>query len=140
MKNQSSNGHSIVHPKQKILMHYENSPTLYLTGMCTRKCGHQPSSSEARIQKLVQVLTKKYINPFNKSLCSDELYNLSSGCPVSKDICNKILGIFPNGKAEHIKFITKRLESEGTNSMNQSSAPRYHCFQTVAGMLNLIKR
>ena len=71
-------------------------------------------SSEARVQKLVQVLQQNLINPFDVSLNKDELYNLSSGCPVSKDVCDKIPAILPNGKDAHKKFVTERLESTKT--------------------------
>ena len=71
-------------------------------------------SSEARVQKLVQVFQQNLINPFDISLNKDELCNLSFGCPVSKDVCDKILAILPNGKDAHKKFVTERLESTKT--------------------------
>ena len=39
---------------------------------------------------------------------------MSSGCPVSNDICDEILSILPNGKATHLKFIRERFESTDT--------------------------
>lgn len=56
----------------------------------------RPSSiltSEKRMQKLVHVMTSEYISPFDLSLSSDELYNLSSGTPVKKDLSDRILHV-----------------------------------------------
>ena len=77
----------------------------------------RPSSilkSEKRVQKLVHVMTSEYINPFGPSLSSDQLYNLSSGTPVKKDLADGILDVVSVGKGAHERFVKDRLESTET--------------------------
>ena len=52
-----------------------------------------------------------YINPFDKDLNPDKLYNLSSGIPVEDSLAKGILGLFEEGVQDFHAFIDGRLTS-----------------------------
>ena len=41
------------------------------------------------VAKLINVMTEEFLNPFDESLDSGELYNLSSGIPVAKEMVDQ---------------------------------------------------
>lgn len=51
------------------------------------------------------------MNPFDQRLEKDQVYNLSSGTPVNKDIADGIFQVLPSGKLAHETFFNERLES-----------------------------
>ena len=57
--------------------------------------------SEQLVEKLINVMTEEFSNPFYESLSSGELFNLSSGISMAKEMVVRILG-------EHVKHDTTK--------------------------------
>ena len=53
--------------------------------------------SNKMVENVIVSLTTCFINPFDPSLDSTELYNLVSGCPVKQNISNCLLNIEERG-------------------------------------------
>ena len=47
-------------------------------------------TSEKMVTKVIEVLQEEYINPFSVLVDKEQLYNLSSGVPVSADLADEI--------------------------------------------------
>ena len=56
-------------------------------------------------------MRNEYIDPFDKDLNPDKLYNLSSGIPVEDSLAKGILGLFEEGVQDFHAFIDERLTS-----------------------------
>ena len=52
-----------------------------------QKClrSSQILTSEAAVEKIINVLEGTFVNPFSDNLEKNELYNLASGCPISDE-------------------------------------------------------
>ena len=59
------------------------------------------------------VLEAEYLNPFDVELDKNELYNLSSGVLLRKDV-EDLLNIWDNGKVQADEFSEKRIFSKDT--------------------------
>ena len=57
----------------------------------------QVKRSENVTSQIVNTLTKEYINPFGCDLDKDQLFNLSSGLPVCRELSEKILKVTARG-------------------------------------------
>ena len=65
--------------------------------------------SEQLVEKLIHLMTDEFLNPFDESLDSGELYNLSSGIPVAKEMVDQILGVKEVGQICYQNFLQTRL-------------------------------
>ena len=61
--------------------------------------------SEQLVEKLINMMTEEFLNPFDESLDSRELYNLSSGIPVVKEMADLILGVTEVGQTCYQNFL-----------------------------------
>ena len=68
--------------------------------------------SEQLDEKLINVMTEEFLNPFDESLDSGELYNLSSGIPVAKEMVDQILGVKEVGQTCHQNFLQTKLQEK----------------------------
>ena len=68
--------------------------------------------SEQLVEKLINVMTEEFLNPFDESLDSGELYNLSSGIPVAKKMVDQILGVKEVGQTCYQNFLKTRLQKK----------------------------
>ena len=57
-------------------------------------------------------MTEEFLNPFDESLDSGELYNLSSGIPVAKEMVDQILGVKEVGQTCYQNFFQTRLRKK----------------------------
>ena len=69
------------------------------------------ASSEQHVRNAICVLEAEYLNPFGIGLDKSELYNLSSGIPLKKDV-EDLLNISNNGKVLADEFSEKRIVSK----------------------------
>ena len=53
-------------------------------------------------------MTDEFLNPFDESLDSGELYSLSSGTPVAKEMVDQILGVKEVGQTCFQNFLQTR--------------------------------
>ena len=60
----------------------------------------QISSSEKKVQKVMEVLLDEYINPFRMDLDKAKLLNLSSGTPVDDAVAEILLHVYDNGNIQ----------------------------------------
>ena len=60
----------------------------------------QISSSEKKVQKLMEVLLDKYINQFGTDLDKAKLVNLRSGAPVDDVVTEILLHVYDNGNIQ----------------------------------------
>ena len=60
----------------------------------------QISSSEKKVQKVMEVLLDEYINPFRMDLDKEKLLNLSSGTPVDDAVAEILLHVYNNGNIQ----------------------------------------
>ena len=75
--------------------------------------------SEQLAEKLINVMTEEFLNPFDESLDSGELYNLSSGIPLTKEMVNQILGVKEIGQTCYQNLLHTRLQERRTKFMIQ---------------------
>ena len=66
-------------------------------------------SSEKKVQSVIRVFEKEYINPFGVDLDAKKLVNLSSGISVDENKAEKILSISNIGKSSADTFRKDRL-------------------------------
>ena len=52
--------------------------------------------SEQRVQSVLRLLQKEFVNPFSDTLDKDKLYNLSSGAPVTDVVKGSVSSVFDN--------------------------------------------
>ena len=64
------------------------------------------------VEKLINVMTEEFLNPFDESLDSGELYNLSSGIPVAKEMVHQILSVKEVGQTCYQNFLETRLQKK----------------------------
>ena len=91
---------------------------------------NRPSSiikTENYVQKVINVLTDEYINPFASSLDKEYLYNLSSGLPVESEIATGILRIKETGEEQYHTFIDNRIITTEVKSF-MSPSHAISCF------------
>ena len=96
----------------------ENTATLY--GLADVKNSdeeykaNRPSSilaSERRVDRILEVLSCEYVNPFDPVLENECLYNLSSGVAVDSELSDQILSIKESGEEFYKVFVDDRLKS-----------------------------
>ena len=75
-------------------------------------------TSEKMVTKVIEVLQEEYINPFSVLVDEGQLYNLSSGVPVSIDLADEILETRNKGIEIAEKFTTERLLGDGTKKFH----------------------
>ena len=75
-------------------------------------------TSEKMVTKVIEVLQEEYINPFSLLVDKEQLYNLSSGVPVSADLADEILNTRSIGMDISEKFTTERLLESGTKKFH----------------------
>ena len=68
------------------------------------------ASSEQHVRNVISLLEAEYLNPFDVGLDKNELYNLSSGVLLRKDV-EDLLNIWDNGKVQVDEFSEKRIFS-----------------------------
>ena len=51
------------------------------------------TKSENFLEKITEVMTMEYLNPFDVKLDPEHLYNLSSGAPVKASLAEEILSV-----------------------------------------------
>ena len=93
---------------------------------------HQIRKSENWTATLAQVISQDFLNPFDCSLDSTKLYNLSSGVPLDETSCLGILSIKSDGGKRYHDFVDNRLLSEETNFMILSQGANIPCSGVAA--------
>ena len=72
----------------------------------------QIAKSEDLVNRVVNVLTDDYINPFGINIEKDSLVSLSSGMAVSEDISEYLLSLPDFGKEQSSNFIKSRIQQK----------------------------
>ena len=76
---------------------------------------NRPSSSilasERCVDRIIEVLSCEYVNPFDPVLENECLYNLSSGVAVDSELADQILSIKESGEEFYKDFVDDRLKS-----------------------------
>ena len=75
---------------------------------------NRPSSilaSERRVDRIIEVLSCEYVNPFDPVLENECLYNLRSGVAVDSELSDQILSIKESGEEFYKDFVDDRLKS-----------------------------
>ena len=93
---------------------------------------HQIRKSENWTATLAQVISQDFLNPFDCSLDSTKLYNLSSGVPLDETSCLGILSIKGDGEKRYHDFVDNRPLSEETNFMILSQGANIPCSGVAA--------
>ena len=62
------------------------------------------TSSEKKVQKVMEVLLDGHINPFGMDLDKPKLINFSSGGPVDDAVAEILLDVFDNGNIQSELF------------------------------------
>ena len=60
---------------------------------------------------MCDILTNTFLNPFASDLDESKLYNIASGCPISDEAANCLLGIKSRGEILYLDF-QKRLSGK----------------------------
>ena len=80
------------------------------------------------------------MNPFDCSLGSTKLYNLSSGVPVDETSCLGILSIKGDGEKRYHDFVDSRLLSEETKFHDPLTRSKYTLFKNFSRKVNMFER
>ena len=75
---------------------------------------NRPSSIlalEHRVDRIIEVLSCEYVNPFDPVLENECLHNLSSGVAVNSELADQILSIKESGEEFYKDFVDDRLKS-----------------------------
>ena len=82
-----------------------------------RKClrSSEIKKYEMYVQRVKDILTEEFINPFSKEMDKRKLYNITSGTYTSNDMSECLLTIFKRGKIRMVEF----KERIGKNASNK---------------------
>ena len=96
------------------------------------------TSSEQHVWNVISVLEAEYLNPFDVGLGKNELYNLSSGIPLRKDV-EDLLNIWDNGKVQANEFSEKRIFSKDTQFHQPVKRNKVPSFKSSENKITLKK-
>ena len=91
------------------------------------------------VQKVINVLTDEYINPFANSLDKESLYSLSSGLPVESDIATGILRIKEMGEEQYHTFIDSRIKTTEVKIHEPITCNKLLLFKNACKKVEVIK-
>ena len=66
------------------------------------------------VQRVKDILTVEFINPFSNEMAKTKLYNITSGTYTSNDISECLLTIFERGKIRMVEF-KERISKDASN-------------------------
>ena len=84
----------------------------------------QITKSEQRVQSVLEVLEKEYINPFSPNIEKSKLIHLSSGVQVEDKVADDILNAFKTGQMLYGTFRNTRLLTQELSCNYQT---KQHC-------------
>ena len=97
------------------------------------------ASSEQHVRNVVSVLEAEYLNPFDVGLDKNELYNLSSGIPLRKEV-EDLLNIWDNGKVRADEFSEKQIFYKDTPFHQPIERNKVPSFKSSENKITLKKR
>ena len=118
---------------------------MLLADVNTSEEGYKSSRSssiiktENYVQKVINVLTDEYINPFANSLGKESLYNLSSGLPVESEIATGILRIKETGEEQYHTFIDNRIKTTKVKIREPITRNKLLLFKNACKKVEVIK-
>ena len=75
----------------------------------------QITKADQRVQSVLEVLEKEYINPFSSNIEKSKLIQLSSGVQVEDKVADDILNVFKTGQMLYGTFRNTRLLTQEIN-------------------------
>ena len=107
-----------------------NRELLNLPGLDPRNDPYKPfhsaqiASSERHLRNVIGVLEVEYLNKFEVGLDKNELFNLSPGIPLKKEV-EDLLNIWDNGKVQADEFSEKQTFLKIYDFMSQLKDIKY---------------
>ena len=95
---------------------------------------NRPSSilaSERRVDRIIEVLSCEYVNPFDPVLENECLYNLSSGVAVDSELADQILSIEESSEEFYKDFVDDRLKSTSIKTHNPMKGNKVSLFKSA---------